>query len=375
MTLQLRKAERKKAKLRIGVFGPSGAGKTMSALKMASGMVPWEKIVIIDTENKSADLYSHLGPYNVLTLEAPFSPEKYIEAISAAEKAEMEVIIIDSITHEWAGAGGILEMADSLSKDSKSSFMVWSKLTPRHNKFVDRIVSSKVHVICCGRSKQDYAINQTEKHGKIVNVPEKIGLKAVTREGFDYEMTISFDLMISHYAISTKDRTSLFQDKAEEIISEATGKKLMDWANSGREDLSSKTISEEQRNRIFEIITKLKANPADVENWVKKVKKVGILYLNQEQADEIINLLQQKYEANQASEKSTATALKEFEEKVEGKNPEVVERSTEDAEKEIDVALGLNKKSESVAVEPPSERLKRMKEAAAEATGKDPNAY
>lgn len=208
----------------------------MSALKLARGLATaWEKICVIDSENGSADLYSHIGPYNVITLHAPFSPESYIAAIKAAEDAGMEVIIIDSITHEWAGPGGILEIADSLAKDAKSSFTVWAKLTPRHNRFIDAILQSGCHVICCGRSKQDYALNQTEKNGKTVNVPEKIGLKAVTREGFDYEMTVSFELAISHYATSTKDRTSIFQDKPEHIITEETGEKLRLWNESGKE--------------------------------------------------------------------------------------------------------------------------------------------
>lgn len=160
---QLRKAERKRAKLKIGLFGPAGSGKTMSSLRLARGMAEWEKIAVIDTENGSADLYSHLGPYNTMYLEPPYSPERYIEAITECLNAGMEVIIIDSITHEWAGPGGILELADELGKGSKNSFSVWSKLTPRHNKFIDSILQADAHVIACGRSKQDYVMNEVEK--------------------------------------------------------------------------------------------------------------------------------------------------------------------------------------------------------------------
>jgi len=234
MSFQIQRAQRQKAKLRIGLFGPSGSGKTMSALKMAYGLSgSWEKIVVIDTENNSAHLYSHLGPYSVIPLSAPYTPERYIEAIKAAENAGFETIIVDSITHEWAGEGGILELSDALAKDAKSSYTVWSKLTPRHNKFIETILRVNAHVICCGRSKQDYALNQTEKNGKTVFVPEKIGLKAVTREGFDYEMTVAFDLMISHLAVSTKDRTGIFQDKPEHVISEETGQRLKEWNDGG----------------------------------------------------------------------------------------------------------------------------------------------
>lgn len=107
--MQLRKAERRQAKLRIGMSGPAGAGKTFSALVMAGGMAPWEKIALIDTENGSGELYANskeIGQYNYLRLNPHFTPERYIEAIKACENAGMEVIIIDSATHEWDGSGG-----------------------------------------------------------------------------------------------------------------------------------------------------------------------------------------------------------------------------------------------------------------------------
>lgn len=234
--LQLRTAERKQARLRIGMFGPSGAGKTMSALRLAHGMTDWTKIAIIDTENGSADLYSHIGPYLVLSLTAPYSPERYIEAIKACEEAGAEVIIIDSITHEWSGVGGILELADQLSVAAKNSFTVWNKLTPRHNAFIKTILESPRQIICCGRTKQEYVMNEVEKNGKKVIVPEKIGLKAITREGFDFEMTISFDIAINHYATTTKDRTGLFMGKPEFVIDESTGQTLKEWNASAKPD-------------------------------------------------------------------------------------------------------------------------------------------
>ena len=113
--MQLRKATRKKAKIRLGLSAVSGAGKTFSALSIAKGIAKeWDKVAIIDSENNSADLYAHLGDFNVLPIAAPFSPEKYVEAIKTCEKAGMQVIIIDSITHEWDGKGGCLEIVESL---------------------------------------------------------------------------------------------------------------------------------------------------------------------------------------------------------------------------------------------------------------------
>lgn len=281
----LRKAERKQAKLRIGLFGPSGAGKTMSALKLARGLTDWNKVCILDTENNSADLYSHLGDYNVMNIEAPYTPEKYIEALNAALNAGMEVIIIDSITHEWAGKGGILELSDELGKAAKNSFMVWGKLTPRHNAFIDAIVSCPVDIICCGRSKQEYVLNQQEKNGKMINVPEKVGLKAVTREGFDYEMTVSFEIAINHYATTSKDRTGLFMDKPEFIINDEVGKIIREWNASVKPDLL------EQKREIVRQLKRFSLPVKTAEEITKGVMDNTGLDLKEENYQVIISKL------------------------------------------------------------------------------------
>lgn len=230
--MQLKKVSRKRAKLRIGIFGASGSGKTMSSLKIAHGLTnDWSKIAIIDTERGSAELYEDLGDYNTLTLDAPFSPERYIEAIDACEKAGMEVIIVDSISHEWIGKGGCLELVEKV--DAKNDWGKWKFITPRHNAFIDRILQSKVHIICCGRSKDDVVL-QSNNQGKMA--PQKVGLKAVTREGFDYEMTLCFDIDAFHQASSTKDRTQLFDGVPPFVIDETHGQKLIDWLNKAPEE-------------------------------------------------------------------------------------------------------------------------------------------
>lgn len=224
---QIKRAVRQKTKLKIGVFGTSGSGKTYSALKLARGLTTWDKIAVIDTENGSADLYAHLGEYNTLTLSAPFSPERYIEAIQACEKAGMEVIVIDSVSHEWDGTGGCLEIVDQLG----GQFQHWKKVTPRHNKFIQAILQSPCHVIVTARKKQDYAMETENGKAKV----RKVGLKEVTREGFEYELTLAFDLSINHLATASKDRTGLFMDKPEFVITEQTGEALMEWVEGGSE--------------------------------------------------------------------------------------------------------------------------------------------
>ena len=136
--MEIRKSERKKAKIKLAIQGPSGSGKTYSALKVAYGLCGnWDKITVIDTENQSADLYSHLGNYNVLPLDAPYSPERYIEAIKMCEQVGSEVIIIDSTSHEWEGIGGILNQHSLMGGNS---FTNWNKMTPKHNAFINAIL-------------------------------------------------------------------------------------------------------------------------------------------------------------------------------------------------------------------------------------------
>jgi len=225
--MQLRKATRQKAKIRLGLSAVSGGGKTYSALQIAYGLCDnWEKIVVIDTENGSADLYSHLGAYNVLSLSAPYPPEKYIEAIKACESAGMEVIIIDSITHEWDGKGGCLEIVDQLG----GKYQDWAKVTPRHQAFIDSILQSKCHVITTVRRKQDYEM--TKDHSGKLKV-EKAGLKEVTREGFEYELTANLELDHNHNATASKDRTGLFMGKPSFVPSVKTGQMIAEWCESG----------------------------------------------------------------------------------------------------------------------------------------------
>lgn len=235
--MKLQKAQKKKVKLRIGLSGASGFGKTFSALLLAYGITgDWSKIAVIDTENGSADLYSDLGEYNTLTLTAPYSPERYIEAIKTCENAEnIELIIVDSITHEWDGKGGCLEIADQVTNasNSKNSYLSWSKVTPRHNNFIQTILQSNCHVITTVRRKQDYDLVKNER-GKSEVV--KVGMKEVTRDGFEYELTLNFEVVNdSHYVKASKDRTSLFMNKEEFVITSETGKQLIDWANNGAE--------------------------------------------------------------------------------------------------------------------------------------------
>lgn len=251
MSIQIRIAERKKAKLRIGMSGPSGSGKTYSALLVARGMATsWEKVLLIDSENGSGELYSDLGPYNVITLTAPFAPERYVEAISAAEAAGMEVIVIDSTSHEWDGKGGCLEINELIAKTKfkGNTWSAWSETTPRHQRFLEAIVTSPCHIVTTARSKTDTIQTEDKKI-------KKVGLKEVQREGFEYELTVNFNIdREGHLALASKDRTGLFIDRDPFIITQKTGEELLAWNDAGKEVVPDYTAD---KKKVFHNLQRL----------------------------------------------------------------------------------------------------------------------
>ncbi len=252
--MQLQQASRKNAKIKMALQGASGSGKTYSALLLAFGLCnDWSKIAVIDTENHSSELYAHLGKYQVLHVEAPFTPERYVEAIKICENAGIEVAVIDSISHEWDGLGGILSVHGNMMGNSYTN---WAKLTPRHNAFVQHMLQSPLHIIGTIRAKQEYILS--EKNGK--QVPEKVGMKGVTREGMDYEMTIVFNMDMRNNAIATKDRTSIFFGQPEFKITPETGKKILAWCNGGEQgDLFSRI---NECKSLSELLALYYANPS-----------------------------------------------------------------------------------------------------------------
>lgn len=227
--MKFQKATRKQAKLRLALTGPSGSGKTYSALLMASGM--GGKIAVIDTERSSASLYSHLVEFDALDLAPPYTPERFIQAIEAAEEAGYDILVVDSITHEWSGVGGCLELVDEVarSKYKGNSWSAWNDITPRHRSFLDKMMASNLHIIATMRSKTDTA--QVDEGGRKRVV--KLGMKSEQRDGAEYEFTIVLDLVHDgHFATSSKDRTGLFAGDPKPISAE-TGQRVIEWLNSG----------------------------------------------------------------------------------------------------------------------------------------------
>jgi hypothetical protein len=153
----------------------------------------------------------------------PFSPERFTEAIEAAEQAGYDVVIIDSITHEWSGPGGCLDIKTKMG----DRFQDWAKVTPRHDRFIQSMMRSKAHIIATVRAKQGYFMDEK---GKV----QKSGMDPQQRDGIDFEFAVCWNINAQHMAEAQKDRTRLFDGKPEVITAE-TGKRLKDWLTAGKE--------------------------------------------------------------------------------------------------------------------------------------------
>lgn len=226
-----KKAERKKAKLRLGISGVSGSGKTWSALEIATGM--GGKIAMIDTESGRGELYGEDFEFDVLQITVPYSPDKYINAIKDAQKSGYEILIIDSLSHAWNAEGGVLSMVEKAG----GSFREWGKVgTPIQNKLVDTIIGSNMHIIFTMRSKSDYVMETViNKSGKEVQAPKKVGMAPIQREGLEYECTLYMDMNLDHIAHITKDNTKLY-DQQYLTPTKEMGQKLIEWLNHGKDE-------------------------------------------------------------------------------------------------------------------------------------------
>lgn len=237
MSVVIRKAERKKAKLRLGIAAPTGAGKTFSSLLIASGIGP--KVGLIDTENGSGDLYADSkkikdalpGGYDIINISAPYDPKKYIEAITAFEDASYDVVIIDSLSHAWAGSGGLLDKQGKEADRSGNSYTAWRTVTPQHNALVDKILQSPCHIIATMRSKTEHVQEKNEQGKTIVR---KIGMAPVMRDGIEYEFTVFGEIDQTHHFHASKDRTDTLKDVFV-IPSKQMGAGLLEWLESGKE--------------------------------------------------------------------------------------------------------------------------------------------
>lgn len=251
---EIHRATKRRAKLRLGMSGPAGSGKTYSALLIASGL--GGRVGMIDTEHGSGDLYADLLPegYDVLRLAPPFTPGRYIEAIRAMEQAGVTTIIIDSLTHAWSGEGGSLDRQGKIADRSGNSWQAWRQVTPEHNALVEALLQSRCHIIATMRAKTEYVQEKDERTGK--QTVRKIGLAPIMRDGIDYEFTIFMELDVQHNAYVGKDRTRLFDGQIIRPDTEV-GRRLLTWLQAGEEEPAAAppALSEQQKKELANSIS------------------------------------------------------------------------------------------------------------------------
>lgn len=278
-----KKAERKQAKLRLALDGPSGSGKTHSALVIARGLTGANgKIAVIDTERSSASLYADLaGGFDVCDLEPPYTPQRYIAAIHAAEESGYDVVIVDSLSHAWSGEGGVLDMQAAAAKSSRSgnTYTAWRDVTPQHNALVNSLLASRCHVIATLRTKTAYEMQ--DEGGK--KKPVKVGLAPIQRDGMEYEFTVVLDLSIEgHIATASKDRTRLF-DGQHFPPSVKTGEAIRSWLEAGAPAPQASAPSAQPQvaphadapSMLAELETLTRDNPAAIRDWCARAKNAN----------------------------------------------------------------------------------------------------
>lgn len=240
------KAKKEKIWTKVLLGGSSGSGKTYSALRLATGLAKkcGSGIAAIDTEAGRIRYYANEFDFSDMQLTEPFTPEKYIEAINEAVSSGFKVLIIDSISHEWNYC------VDIHDKMPGNSWTNWSKVTPRHDAFMEKILQAPIHIIATVRGKDEYVLE--EKNGK--QTPKKVGLGFKQRDGVEYNYTATFNIaQDTHIAEATKDNTHIFEGRYE-VLTEKDGEALYDWANTG-EDFAF-NISKAQQD-IIELATEL----------------------------------------------------------------------------------------------------------------------
>lgn len=248
--MAFQKATKKQAKGRMAIDGPSGSGKTFTALRVAKALAPTGKIAVIDTERGSASKYADLFSFDVCEIVDDFHPQHYIAAMKEAEAAGYEVIVIDSLSHAWEGAGGVLDLTDKAAARSKAgnSYTAWRETTPIHNSLINAMLQSRCHVIVTMRSKTEYVLQEDDRGKK---VPKKVGMAPVQRAGMEYEFDVVVDMDLEHRGIVAKTRCYKLKDAVfSEPGENDLGKVFAEWLNSGDEA----TLSAQDQARLKQAI-------------------------------------------------------------------------------------------------------------------------
>ena len=224
--MQFKKADKKASKLRCSIFGPSGAGKTFTSLRIANGFKSATngKIAFIDSERGSASKYADRFDFDVLELERKAIAD-YIQAIKLASENGYNILIIDSLSHAWQE---LIEDIDRLAnvKYKGNTWRAWAEGTPKQRALIDAIINYPGHVIATIRSKTEWEVGEDKK-------VRRVGLSPEQGKGIEYEFDMLLEITVDHYATVIKDRTGKYQDKIINMPDEKFGVELINWLNSG----------------------------------------------------------------------------------------------------------------------------------------------
>jgi hypothetical protein len=238
--MSFKKAVKEQAKLRLAIGGIAGTGKTFSSLAIASPMSRMMRelghgegrIAVIDSERGSASLYADKFDFDVCEIDS-FSPLAYVDKIREAEEAGYDFIIIDSLSHAWAGKDGALDQKDKAAERSSSgnSWTAWAKVTPKQNALIDAMLQSKAHVIATMRQKMKH-IQTVDEKGK--TKIEKVGLELVQRDQIEFEFTLCGEIDHTHTLKISKTRVDgIDLDEQFEKPGESFARKIYSWLMSG----------------------------------------------------------------------------------------------------------------------------------------------
>lgn len=255
---EIKPANRGESKVFIQLTGLSGCGKTMSALRLARGLVgPKGKIGFVDTEQKRAGLYADkFGGFDVINMEAPFTPERYIQAIDTFKDAGYDCVIVDSMSHEWDGVGGVLDMAD---KSSVKGIGAWKVPKAKHRKMMNHLLHCGMHIIGCYRAKKP--LIEKMVNGRKVMEEGPLEICAESKNIYDITVSVILDEETKMPTINGKcpeDIEYLF--RPDQFITEDTGGAIIEW-------LHTKCMDKRELRASF---GKFDGEPAD---WFKTLNK------------------------------------------------------------------------------------------------------
>lgn len=265
MSFTFRPAVRENVPLLIGLAGGTGSGKTYSAMTIAKGLANGQRFAVIDTENGRAKHYADEFQFDVADLAAPFRPNRYADAIAAADAANYPVVVVDSMSHEHAGDGGLLDWHEEefqrLGGRDAVKMTAWIKPKMAHKQMVSRLLQMRAHVILCFRAEEKVEIiDDPDKPGKKKIVPKATltgldGWVPISEKNLPYELTASFLLTAARPGVpqpiklQAQHRPMVPLDRP---LTEDVGRALAEWAAGGTQ---VPAISEAQRRRLFAIAT------------------------------------------------------------------------------------------------------------------------